>query len=109
MSIFSMPQTIFNYDDNIRAQNINISINSGTSILLNSISVLGINNFALTLTNYASSGSSLTNINILSSEDNAFYYFSGINVFPAGINAGQTLHYEFSATSCYLQITANTT
>jgi len=103
-----MAQIFHNDNYNIRAGNSNIVLNRGSEIVLTSIVVIGVNNFGITLTNRPSSSSPLTSVNILGSEDNSYYYFIQQNVFPGGVNAGQTLHFEFTTTSHYLQVIVNT-
>lgn len=103
-----MPQVFHNDNHNIRASNTNIILNKGSEIALNGIMAIGANNFGITLTNYASSSSSLINVNILGSEDNSYYYYIQQNVFPSGVAAGQTSHFEFSTTSHYLQVVVST-
>lgn len=100
---------IVNLDHDIfRAKNINITLNRGSEIILKSLQVIGCNNFGLTITNHNISSSPITNIDILGSEDNAFYYVIQQNIFPGGVSAGQTLHFEFNTTSHYLQVLVNT-
>lgn len=103
-----MPQVIHNDNYNIRASNANVTLNRGSEIVLNGVMAIGGNNFGVTITNHSSSSSSLTNINILGSEDNSFYYYILQNIFPSGIAPGQTLHTEFSTTSHYLQVVVGT-
>lgn len=103
-----MPQEVHNDHDSIRAKNITVKLNRGSSIVLNGVLVIGSNNFGLTLTNYASSSSALNNVNILGSEDNMFYYFIQQNVFPVGVSPGETSHFEFTTTSHFLQVVVGT-
>lgn len=87
----------------LRAKNIQLELAPGTNIVFSALPTVGFNNFAITVSNY--SGGSLSNINLLGSADNINYYSITQDIVPAGIATGATVHYEFTTTSHYLQVT----
>ena len=66
---------------------------------------IGLNSFSLTLTNNNVAGN-ISAVNIYGSADGVNYYDQELDVFPAGIAAGDTGYYQFSSVSAYLKVTA---